>query len=72
MIDPINEHMRAVIDKREADLNKEAANTRLMGEKEFFDEMKSINQYLSMEDRWLLVSIGKAFKKSRYPDDSNR
>ena len=47
-------------------------NEMLMGEKEFFDVMKNINQYLSMADRWLLASIGKAFKKSRYPDDSNR
>ena len=76
MIDPIgteiHKHMKDAVDKREADLNKEAADTRLMGEKEFFDVMKSINQYLSMEDRWLLASIGKAFKKARHPNDSNR
>ena len=70
MIDPINEHMRAVIDKREADLNKEAANTRLMGEKEFFDIMKTNNRHLTMEERYLLANIVNAFTEARKRDEA--
>ena len=32
-----------------------------MGEKEFFDEMKQMNHKLNLHERWLLVTIAKAF-----------
>ena len=39
----------------------EINTNELMGEKEFFDELKQVNHKLIMHERWLLVAISKSF-----------
>lgn len=44
-------------------------DTDIMGEKEFFDIMKTNNRFLTMEERHLVASITLAFtekKKTRF------
>ena len=69
MIDPINKHMSDVFEKRERDLIKET-NTMIMGEKEFFDVMKTNNRHLTMEERYLLANIVNAFTEARKRDEA--
>ena len=39
----------------------EINTNEIMGEKEFFDEMKNMNHKLNLHERWLLVTVAKAF-----------
>ena len=71
MIDPINEHMNDVFEKRERDLIKESKTTHhIMGEKEFFDVMKTNNRHLTMEERYLIAEIINAFTERRKRDEA--
>jgi len=47
-------------------------DTNIMGEKEFFDVMKTNNRFLTMEERHLIASLTLAFTERRKQDDSNR
>ena len=38
----------------------EINTNEIMGEKEFFDEMKQMNHKLNLHERWLLVTVAKA------------
>ena len=70
MIDPINEHMNDVFEKRERDLIKESKITHhIMGEKEFFDVMKTNNRHLTMEERYLIAEVINAFTAARKQDE---
>ena len=42
----------------------------VMGEKEFFDVMKTNNRYLSMQERYLLANIVNAFTEARKRDEA--
>ena len=42
---------------------------KIMGEKEFFDKMKKENQYLSLQERWLLSKIVESFTYKRKDKD---
>ena len=95
MIDPINEHMNDVFEKREKDLIKESRASKqikrnlesekemtsninndgsgfspIMGEKEFFDVMKTNNRHLTMEERYLIAEIINAFTERRKQDEA--
>ena len=47
-------------------------DTDIMGEKEFFDIMKTNNRFLNMKERHLVASITLAFTERRKQDDSYR
>ena len=43
-------------------------DTNIMGEKEFFDIMKTNNRFLTMEERHLVASLILAFSERRKQD----
>ena len=42
----------------------------IMGEKEFFDVMKTNNRHLTMQERYLLANIVNAFTEARKRDEA--
>ena len=42
---------------------------KMMGEKEFFDRMKKVNRYLSLEERALVWELAKQITKLRWRDE---
>ena len=44
----------------------------MMGEKEFFDRMKKVNQYLSMEERTLVWELDKQITKVRWREEDEK
>ena len=71
--DPISKHMMDAIDKREADLIKESKITHpIMGEKEFFDIMKTNNRHLTMEERFLIAEVINAFTARRVMEENGQ
>ena len=45
-------------------------DTMIMGEKEFFDVMKTNNRHLTMEERYLIAEIINAFTERRKRDEA--
>ena len=43
----------------------------MMGEKEFFEVMKSNNQHLTMQERFLIAEIMNTFTEQRKQDEVN-
>ena len=44
-------------------------DSNIMGEKEFFDIMKTNNRHLTMEERYLIANIVNAFTERRKQDE---
>ena len=45
---------------------------KMMGEKEFFDRIKKVNQYLSMEERSLVWELAKQITKGRWREEDEK
>ena len=44
----------------------------MMGEKEFFDRIKKVNQYLSMEERTLVWELAKQITRGRWREEDEK
>tara|TARA_Y100001963_G_C6750486_1_gene433977 strand:- start:1261 stop:1458 length:198 start_codon:yes stop_codon:yes gene_type:complete len=51
-------------EEKQTMMQKPPSDTRNMGEKEFFNEMKAINKQLNGSQRWLFVQYVKALKQT--------